>query len=60
MIDEVDALVRRNALAEDEAAQLSKFNAQILGHNNPQQRIMYVDKIRGELHEVKQVRGMSY
>ena len=34
MFDEVDALVRKNALAEDEAAKLSKFNAQILGHNN--------------------------
>ena len=55
MFDEVDALVRKNALAEDEAAKLSKFNAQILGHNNPQQRIMYVDKIRQELHDVKQV-----
>ncbi|KAI0339796.1 hypothetical protein BDW22DRAFT_1399371 [Trametopsis cervina] len=54
MIDEVDALVRKNALAEDEARKLSKFNAAILGHNNPQQRIMYVDKIRQELHETKQ------
>ncbi|KAI0690542.1 hypothetical protein BC835DRAFT_1280794 [Cytidiella melzeri] len=54
IIDEVDALVRKNALAEDEAQKLSKFNAEILGHNNPQQRIMYVDKIRQELHEFKQ------
>lgn len=66
MIDEVDALVRKNALAEDEARKLSKFNAAILGHNNPQQRIMYVDKIRQELHETKQVsesrirRGNTY
>ncbi|KAI0085196.1 hypothetical protein BDY19DRAFT_460717 [Irpex rosettiformis] len=59
MIDEVDALVRKNALAEDEAAKLSKFNAQILGHNNPQQRIMYVDKIRQELHGVKQTLLMT-
>lgn len=54
MVDEVDALVRRNALAEDEARSLSKFNAQILGHRNPAQRIMYVDKIRQELHDTKQ------
>lgn len=55
MIDEVDALVRRNALAENEASKLSKFNAEILGHKNPAQRIMYVDRIRQELHETKHV-----
>lgn len=56
IIDEVDALVARNALAEDEASRLSKFNAEIVGHNNPAQRIVYVDRIRRELHETKQVR----
>ncbi len=55
LLDEVDALVERNALAEDEAQGLSKFNAEILGHRNPAQRIMYVDRIRGELHETKLV-----
>ncbi|KAI0692009.1 hypothetical protein C8T65DRAFT_670123 [Cerioporus squamosus] len=54
LIAEVDALVVKNALAEDEAQRLSKFNAEILGHNNPAQRIMYVDRIRRELHETKQ------
>ncbi|KAF7793937.1 hypothetical protein EIP86_005060 [Pleurotus ostreatoroseus] len=53
LLEEVDALVGRNALAEDEAQRLSKFNAEILGHQNPAQRIMYVDRIRGELHEAK-------
>jgi hypothetical protein len=57
MIDEVEVLVRRNALAENEAHRLSKFNAQILSHNNPQQRILYVDKIRQELYETKQVKS---
>jgi len=56
LVDEVNALVDRNSLAEDEAAKLSKFNAEILGHNNPAQRIMYVDRIRSELAETKQVR----
>ena len=55
LVDRVDALVRKNALAEDEAQQLSKFNAEILGHHNPAQRIQYVDRIRRELHETKQV-----
>ena len=45
----------KNALAEEEARRLSQFNAEILGHNNPSQRIMYVDRIRRELHETKQV-----
>jgi chromosome segregation ATPase len=56
LVDEVGELVARNALAEDEADKLSRFNAEILGHNNPAQRIMYVDRIRKELAETKQVR----
>ena len=55
LLDEVDALVEKNALAEDEAQRLSSFNAEILGHHNPAQRIMYVDRVRRELHETKQV-----
>lgn len=55
LVEEVGALVDRNALAEGEAAKLSKFNAEILGHNNPAQRIVYVDRIRRELAETKQV-----
>ncbi|KAI0745992.1 hypothetical protein C8Q76DRAFT_705692 [Earliella scabrosa] len=53
LLAEVDALVVKNALAEEEAQRLSKFNAEILGHNNPAQRIVYVDRIRRELHETK-------
>ncbi|KAJ7497216.1 hypothetical protein FB451DRAFT_220873 [Mycena latifolia] len=51
--DEVKSLIARNELAEGEAQQLSKFNAEILGHHNPAQRIMYVDRIRRELAEIK-------
>jgi hypothetical protein len=53
--DEVGSLVARNQLAEEEAQRLSKFNAEILSHNNPAQRIMYVDRIRRELAETKHV-----
>jgi hypothetical protein len=56
LVDEVGGLVDRNNLAEDEADRLSRFNAEILGHNNPAQRIMYVDRIRRELAETKHVR----
>ncbi|KAG5649952.1 hypothetical protein H0H81_001330, partial [Sphagnurus paluster] len=51
--DEVGSLLARNQLAEDEAQKLSKLNAEILGHNNPAQRILYVDRIRRELAETK-------
>ncbi|KAG0707373.1 hypothetical protein DFH29DRAFT_897118 [Suillus ampliporus] len=54
LVDETEAIVARNNLAEEEADNLSKFNAEILGHNNPAQRILYVDRIRRELAEVKQ------
>ncbi|KAJ4468186.1 hypothetical protein J3R30DRAFT_1683902 [Lentinula aciculospora] len=54
--EELEGLLDRNALAEDEAQRLSKVNAEIIGHHNPLQRIMYLEKIRNELSETKQVR----
>ena len=56
LADRVAEGLARHALAEEEARKLSKFNAEIVGHNNPAQRIVYVDRIRRELHETKQVR----
>jgi hypothetical protein len=56
LVDEVGVLVARNELAESEADRLSQFNAEILAHNNPAQRIVYLDRIRRELAETKQVR----
>lgn len=53
--EEVGALVARHQLAEEEAQRLSKFNVEILSHNNPAQRIVYVDRIRTELAETKHV-----
>jgi len=44
----------RNELAEHEADYLSKFNAEILGHNNLGQRIHYVDRIRQDLADARQ------
>lgn len=55
LLEEVEGLIQRNALAEEETHRLSKFNAEIVGHNNPAQRIVYVDRIRRELHDTKQV-----
>ncbi|KAJ3814137.1 hypothetical protein F5876DRAFT_73223 [Lentinula aff. lateritia] len=52
--EELEGLLDRNALAEDEAQRLSRVNAEIIGHHNPLQRIMYLEKIRNELAETKQ------
>jgi hypothetical protein len=56
LLDEVGVLAARNQLAESEANRLSQFNTEILTHNNPAQRIVYLDRIRRELAETKQVR----
>jgi hypothetical protein len=56
LLDETEGLLARNDLAEEEAGRLSQFNAEILGHHNPAQRIVYVDRIRRELADTKQVR----
>ncbi|KAF8499615.1 hypothetical protein F5888DRAFT_1683970 [Russula emetica] len=55
LFDEVGVLAARNQLAESEANRLSQFNAEILGHNNPAQRIVYLDRVRRELAETKQM-----
>ncbi len=47
-------LLERNALAEEEKASLSALNSELLSHNNPMQKIMYMDRVRQELGEVKQ------
>ncbi|KAG6372296.1 hypothetical protein JVT61DRAFT_7736 [Boletus reticuloceps] len=54
LLDETEGLLARNDLAEEEAERLSQFNAEILGHHNPAQRIVYVDRIRRELADTKQ------
>ena len=38
---------------------MSRFNAELLSHKNPSQKIMYVDRIRQELADMKQV-GFSW
>ena len=47
-------LLERHALAEEEKASLSALNASLLSHTNPFQKIMYMDRIRRELDDVKQ------
>ena len=50
---QINLLASLNKIAEEEATQLSQCNAEILGHHNPAQRIMYVDRIRRELAEAR-------
>jgi len=54
MRKEFEGIIMRNELAEQEADSLSKFNAEILGHNNLGQRIHYVDRIRRDLADARQ------
>ncbi|KDN53189.1 hypothetical protein K437DRAFT_253202 [Tilletiaria anomala UBC 951] len=51
---EAQALISRNALAEEEAAALSAINAELVGHTNPFQKVHHISKIRRELDECKQ------
>ncbi|KAL0581865.1 hypothetical protein V5O48_000233 [Marasmius crinis-equi] len=51
--DHLETLSAHNALAEEEVQKLSAFNAEIIGHHNPAQRILYVERIRNELAETK-------
>ncbi|KAL0059286.1 hypothetical protein AAF712_013974 [Marasmius tenuissimus] len=51
--DHLETLSAQNELAEEEVEKLSAFNAEIIGHHNPAQRILYVERIRNELAETK-------
>lgn len=59
LYDQVSSLITRNQIAEEQAERISKLNAEILGHHNPAQRILYVDRIRTELAEAKMVSLLS-
>ncbi|EST08464.1 hypothetical protein PSEUBRA_001881 [Kalmanozyma brasiliensis GHG001] len=54
LADQAKHLLERNALAEEEKATLSALNSELLSHNNPHQKIMYMDRVRHELDDVKQ------
>lgn len=53
LVDATKHLTERLALAEEEKARLAAFNSELLGHNNPNQKIMYLDRVRGELDEIR-------
>lgn len=53
LAEQAKHLVERNALAEQEKATLSALNAELLGHNNHNQKIMYMDRVRHELDDAR-------
>ncbi|KAJ9475101.1 ER to Golgi transport-related protein [Pseudozyma hubeiensis] len=53
LVEQTKHLVQRNALAEEQVASLSALNSELLSHNNPNQKIMYMDRVRHELDDVK-------
>ena len=54
LAEQTKHLVERNALAEEEKATLSALNSELLSHSNPNQKIVYMDRVRHELDDVKQ------
>lgn len=53
LVEQARHLVQRNALAEEQVASLSALNSELLSHKNPNQKIMYMDRVRHELDQVK-------
>ncbi|KAN0064483.1 hypothetical protein ACQY0O_002109 [Thecaphora frezii] len=50
---EVRHLASRSELAEAESDHLATITAKLLGHSNPAQKIVYLDRVRRELQEAK-------
>lgn len=53
LAEQTKHLVERYALAEEQKATLAALNSELLSHNNPNQKIMYMDRIRHELDTTK-------
>lgn len=55
LLKALDRLMRTADLAEEDVNQLAQLNAQLIGHNNPGQRIRHMDRLRNELAGLKKV-----
>jgi hypothetical protein len=53
-------LLAKHAIAEEDAQHMRKVNADILGHQNPAQKIIYVENIRNELAATRQVSYLHF
>jgi hypothetical protein len=59
LLKALDRLMRTADLAEEDVNQLAQLNAQLIGHNNPGQRIRHMDRLRNELASLKKVRYLA-
>ena len=55
LLKALDRIMRTADLAEEDANQLAQINAQLVGHNNPSQKIKHLDRLRNELAGLKKV-----
>lgn len=60
LIKNLDRLMRTADLAEEDAKELARMNSELAGHNNPNQRIRQLDRLRNELAELKKVSYSTY
>lgn len=58
LVKNLDRLMRTADLAEEDAKELARMNSELAGHNNPNQRIRQLDRLRNELAELKKVSGL--
>ena len=53
----IERLTRTSSLAQEDADELARINADLVGHSNPSQKIRHLDRLRTDLAEIKKVRG---
>lgn len=51
----IDRLTRTSSLAQEDADELARINADLVGHSNPSQKIRHLDRLRTDLAEIKKV-----
>ena len=60
LLKALDRLMRTADLAEEDVNQLAQINAELVGHNNPSQKIRHLDKLRNELAGLKKVSRLCF
>lgn len=56
----IDRLMRTSSLAEEDANQLARLNAELAGHSNPNQKIRHLERLRNELADAKRVTSSTF
>ena len=55
----LDRVLRTSNLAEEDAAELARINADLAGHANPNQKIRHLERLRHDLAASKKVRFLA-